>query len=98
MRPSWRSGRMLTAVLMTVICAGCATSGALPPPVHLPDAPGQVFQPVEIADPKPGSSAKAALAVCTAGLATANDRIRDGGSWYQNLRELYSRPSMEGAT
>jgi hypothetical protein len=85
---------MLAAALLTMMCAGCASSGAgKVEPVRLPPAPACLAEvPVPLVNV--GDDARLALARSRAALASANGNLRCGRAWYDALARVYAPPSQ----
>lgn len=88
MRRSFLAGRMLAALSMTTIFAGCGTSAPVAAPrleTRLPSRPAFMAE-VPVATLRAGQDARSALAIREGEIGEANSRLRRSGEWYDSVR------------
>jgi hypothetical protein len=84
-----KAGRFLPAILLTLICAGCASNGAVPVERDLPEAPAALVQPVAPPALHKGDDPRVRLAQTRQALFLANSRLTAMSGWYESVRESY---------
>lgn len=91
LKPLWHAALLLAAVLsMSVIVAGCSTSGSAPAARQLPAAP-DFAKPVTVPDPKVGEPALTIAGRERAGRLQANRIITEFRDWYAGVRAGYAK-------